>query len=181
MERDLLRVLLTEKDIQTRIKELGREITRDYVGRRLHLVSVLKGSVTFLTDLMRAIDLPLTIDFMAVSSYGQGVKTSGVVQVIKDLSDPLEGKDVLIVEDVLDTGLTLTYITELLQAKDAASIKVCALLNKPGRRHPSVTIAPDYEGFVIPDEFVVGYGLDYAELYRNLPYIGVLDPRVYKA
>ena len=179
MQRDLSRVLLTEKEIQARIRELGHDITRDYVGRQLHLVGVLKGSVVFLTDLMRAIDLPLTIDFMVVSSYGDGEKTTGVVQVIKDLSLPIDGRDVLVIEDVLDTGLTLTYIMELLNAKNAESVKVCTLLNKPGRRHPEVTLEPDYEGFVIPDEFVVGYGLDYAERYRNLPYVGVLDPRVY--
>ena len=128
---------------------------------------------------MRTIDLPLTMDFMAVSSYGSGVKTSGVVQVIKDLSTPIEGKDVLIVEDILDSGLTLSYITELLASKDANSVKVCTLLNKPSRRHPDVHLEVDYEGFVIPDDFVVGYGLDYNEKYRNLPFVGVLDPKVY--
>ena len=132
-----------------------------------------------MTDLMRTIDLPLTMDFMAVSSYGSGVKTSGVVQVIKDLSTPIEGKDVLIVEDILDSGLTLSYITELLASKDANSVKVCTLLNKPSRRHPDVHLEVDYEGFVIPDDFVVGYGLDYNEKYRNLPFVGVLDPKVY--
>lgn len=179
MQRDLSRVLLTEKEIMGRIRELGRDITADYLGKPLHLVGVLKGSVVFLTDLMRVIDLPLTIDFMAVSSYGKEASTTGVVQVLKDLSESIEGKHVLIIEDVLDSGLTLSYITQLLSGKGAAGVKVCALLNKPGRRHPEATVTPDYEGFVIPDEFVVGYGLDYAERYRNLPYIGVLDPRVY--
>ena len=179
MEKDLSRVLLTERELRERVTELGRQITRDYNGRPLHLVGILKGSVVFMSDLMRTIDLPLTMDFMAVSSYGSGAKTSGVVQVIKDLSSPIAGKEVLIVEDILDSGLTLSYITELLKSKDAADVKVCTLLNKPGRRHPEVTLEVDYEGFIIPDEFVVGYGLDYDEKYRNLPYVGILDPRVY--
>ncbi len=179
MQRDLLKVQLTERELSDRVRELGREITRDYNGKPLHLVGILKGSVVFMSDLMRAIDLPLTMDFMAVSSYGSGAKTSGVVRILHDLSIPVEGKDVLIVEDVLDSGLTLSYIMELLQSKDANSIKICTLLNKPSRRHPEVTWEPDYEGFVIPNEFVVGYGLDYSEKYRNLPFVGVLDPKVY--
>ena len=179
MQRDISKVLLTERELSDRIRELGKEITRDYNGKPLHLVGILKGSVVFMTDLMRTIDLPLTMDFMAVSSYGSGVKTSGVVQVIKDLSTPIEGKDVLVVEDILDSGLTLSYITELLASKDANSVKICTLLNKPSRRHPDVHLDVDYEGFVIPDDFVVGYGLDYNEKYRNLPFVGVLDPKVY--
>jgi len=180
MDQDISRILLTEAQIKERIRELGRQITRDYNARPLHLVGVLKGSVVFMTDLMRQIDLPLTIDFLAISSYGAGTKTSGVVQLIKDLSNPVEGKDILIVEDILDSGLTLSYITETMKTKDAASVKVCTLLNKPDRRSPSVNVQADYEGFIIPDEFVVGYGLDYNEKYRNLPFIGVLDRKVYQ-
>ena len=180
MDQDISRILLTEAQIKERIRELGRDITRDYNGKPLHLVGVLKGSVMFMTDLMRQIDLPVTVDFLAISSYSSGTKTTGVVQLIKDLSSPIDGKDVLVVEDILDSGLTLTYITEMLRAKDANSVKVCTLLNKPGRRDPSADIQADYEGFVIPDEFVVGYGLDYAEKYRNLPFVGILDCKVYE-
>ena len=179
MHDDILKVLVSEEELKAKVAELGAQISKDYEGKNLVLVSILKGSVVFMTDLMRTIDLPLTMDFMAVSSYGSGVKTSGVVQVIKDLSTPIEGKDVLVVEDILDSGLTLSYITELLASKDANSVKICTLLNKPSRRHPDVHLDVDYEGFVIPDDFVVGYGLDYNEKYRNLPFVGVLDPKVY--
>ena len=152
-------------------------ISRDYEGKNLLLVSVLKGSVLFMADLMRAISIPASVEFMSVSSYGSGTKTSGVVKIIKDLDIPLEGYDLLIVEDILDSGKTLEYIIEMLEARNPRSIKICTLLDKPDRRQ--VDISPDYSGFVIPDEFVVGYGLDYAEKYRNLPYIGVLKPEVY--
>lgn len=177
MQRDISKVLLTERELSDRIRELGKEITRDYNGKPLHLVGILKGSVVFMTDLMRTIDLPLTMDFMAVSSYGSGVKTSGVVQVIKDLSTPIEGKDVLIVEDILDSGLTLSYIKELLESRGPRSIRIATLLDKPSRR--KVDLQADYIGFSVPDEFVIGYGLDYDEKYRNLPYIGILKPEVY--
>lgn len=179
MKEDVLRVLLSEDEIREKVRELGGKITADYKNSNLMLVTVLKGAVVFLADLMRQIDVPAEIDFMVVSSYGSGVKSSGVVKIVKDLDVPLAGKDILIVEDILDSGLTLSYITELLASKDANSVKVCTLLNKPSRRHPDVHLEVDYEGFVIPDDFVVGYGLDYNEKYRNLPFVGVLDPKVY--
>ena len=179
MKEDVQRVLLSEDEIREKVRELGGKITADYKNSNLMLVTVLKGAVVFLADLMRQIDVPAEIDFMVVSSYGSGVKSSGVVKIVKDLDVPLAGKDILIVEDILDSGLTLSYITELLASKDANSVKVCTLLNKPSRRHPDVHLEVDYEGFVIPDDFVVGYGLDYNEKYRNLPFVGVLDPKVY--
>lgn len=177
MVNDINEVLVSEQDIAEKVKELGAQISRDYQGRELLLVSVLKGSVVFMADLLRAITIPVRIDFMSVSSYGAGVKTSGVVKIIKDLDNPIAGLDVLIVEDILDSGLTLSYIIEMLQSRDPHSIKICTLLDKPDRR--SVPVNTDYCGFVIPDKFVVGYGLDYAEKYRNLPFIGVLKPEVY--
>ena len=179
MHSDLSEILLSKQEIEYRVQELGNLIAQDYRGKQLHMVSVLKGSMVFMADLMRTIDLPLTIDCMAVSSYGSGAVSAGVVQVVKDLSTPAEGKDVLVVEDVMDTGLSLASIIGLLGGRGARSVRVCTLLNKPGRRHPTVALQPDYVGFEIPDVFVVGYGLDYNELYRNLPYIGVLDRRIY--
>ena len=157
--------------------EIGAQISRDYAGKRLVMVSVLKGSVVFMADLMRAVTVPAEIDFMCVSSYGSGVKTSGVVKIIKDLDNDLAGMDLLLVEDILDSGMTLEYIKKLLLGRNPNSIKICTLLDKPERRKADV--AADYKGFEVPDEFVVGYGLDYAEKYRNLPYIGVLKPSVY--
>lgn len=156
---------------------MGQKISQDYAGKNPLLVSVLKGSVVFMSDLMRAIDIPCQIDFMMVSSYGAGVKTSGVVKIIKDLDSPLSGKDLLIVEDILDSGMTLSYLKEILEARNPSSVRIATLLDKPDRR--KVDIKPDYTCFTVPDEFVVGYGLDYAERYRNLPYIGVLKPEVY--
>ena len=177
MTEDIQRILFTEEQLKARVQELGRQITEDYKDKNLFLVSILKGSVVFMADLMRAIDTKLTIDFMCVSSYGHGAKTSGVVKIIKDLDIPLENYDLLIVEDILDSGLTLHYIMEMMQSRNPRSIRLCTLLNKPERRRAPVTV--DYEGFQIPDEFVVGYGLDYAEKYRNLPYIGILKPEIY--
>ncbi len=177
MRDDMAKIMLTEEQLHDKVCELGAQISRDYEGKNLLLVSVLKGSVLFMADLMRAISIPASVDFMSVSSYGSGTKTSGVVKIIKDLDIPLEGYDLLIVEDILDSGKTLEYIIEMLEARNPRSIKICTLLDKPDRRQ--VDISPDYSGFVIPDEFVVGYGLDYAEKYRNLPYIGVLKPEVY--
>lgn len=177
MKNDILKVLVTENELKEKVSEIGAVISRDYEGKNLLLVSILKGSVTFMADLMRAITIPLKIDFMAVSSYGSGVKTSGVVKIIKDLDIDLSGYDVLIVEDILDSGMTLKYITELLKARGTKSIKIATLLDKPSRRKADITA--DYYGFDIPDEFVVGYGLDYDEKYRNLSYIGVLKPEVY--
>ena len=177
MQQDVLRVLLSEEEIRAKCKEMGARISQDYKGKNLMLVTVLKGAVVFLADLMRAIDVPAEIDFMVVSSYGSGVKSSGVVKIVKDLDVPLAGKDLLIVEDILDSGLTLSYIKELLESRGPASIKIATLLDKPSRR--KVDLVADYIGFSVPDEFVIGYGLDYDEKYRNLPYIGILKPEVY--
>lgn len=179
MDQDILKVLITEEELRECVKKLGEQISRDYQGKNLLMVSVLKGSVVFMSDLMRSITIPALIDFMSVSSYGSGVKTSGVVKIIKDLDQQLEGKDLLIVEDILDSGMTLSYLSQLLRARNPRSIRIATLLDKPDRR--KVDIKPDYVGFTIPDEFVVGYGLDYAELYRNLPYVGILSPSVYES
>lgn len=177
MREDVLRVLLSEEEIHAKVKEMGKKITEDYKNSNLMLVTVLKGAVVFLADIMREIDVPAEIDFMVVSSYGSGVKSSGVVKIVKDLDVPLEGKDILIVEDILDSGLTLSYIKELLASRGPRSIKIATLLDKPSRR--KVDLRADYVGFSVPDEFVIGYGLDYDEKYRNLPYIGILKPEVY--
>ncbi len=178
LEKNIEKVLLTKEQLEQRIKELGAEITRDYQGKELVLAAVLRGSYVFMADLTRAIDLPLTVDFMAVSSYGAGTVSSGQVEIKKDLSDPIEGKNLLIIEDILDSGNTLYYLMDVLSARHPASIRICTLLDKPERRVKP--IKADYAGFVIPDAFVVGYGLDYAEKYRNLPYVGVLKPEVYQ-
>ena len=177
MKEDVLRVLLSEDEIREKVRELGGKITADYKNSNLMLVTVLKGAVVFLADLMRQIDVPAEIDFMVVSSYGSGVKSSGVVKIVKDLDVPLAGKDILIVEDILDSGLTLSYIKELLESRGPRSIRIATLLDKPSRR--KVDLQADYIGFSVPDEFVIGYGLDYVEKYRNLPYIGILKPEVY--
>ena len=177
MKEDVLRVLLSEDEIREMVRELGGKITADYKNSNLMLVTVLKGAVVFLADLMRQIDVPAEIDFMVVSSYGSGVKSSGVVKIVKDLDVPLAGKDILIVEDILDSGLTLSYIKELLESRGPRSIRIATLLDKPSRR--KVDLQADYIGFSVPDEFVIGYGLDYDEKYRNLPYIGILKPEVY--
>ena len=177
MKEDVLRVLLSEDEIREKVRELGGKITADYNNSNLMLVTVLKGAVVFLADLMRQIDVPAEIDFMVVSSYGSGVKSSGVVKIVKDLDVPLAGKDILIVEDILDSGLTLSYIKELLESRGPRSIRIATLLDKPSRR--KVDLQADYIGFSVPDEFVIGYGLDYDEKYRNLPYIGILKPEVY--
>ena len=177
MREDVLRVLLSEEEIHAKVKEMGKKITEDYKNSNLMLVTVLKGAVVFLADIMREIDVPAEIDFMVVSSYGSGVKSSGVVKIVKDLDVPLEGKDILIVEDILDSGLTLSYIKELLASRGPRSIKIATLLDKPSRR--KVDFHADYVGFSLPHDFVIGYGLDYDEKYRNLPYIGILKPEVY--
>ena len=177
MKEDVLRVLLSEDEIREKVRELGGKITADYKNSNLMLVTVLKGAVVFLADLMRQIDVPAEIDFMVVSSYGSGVKSSGVVKIVKDLDVPLAGKDILIVEDILDSGLTLSYIKELLESRGPRSIRIATLLDKPSRR--KVDLQADYIGFSVPDEFVIGYGLDYDEKYPNLPYIGILKPEVY--
>ncbi|MDD3429051.1 MAG: hypoxanthine phosphoribosyltransferase [Oscillospiraceae bacterium] len=177
MEKDMEKILLSEAEIKAKVAELGKIISEEYKGKNLLLVTVLKGAVVFLADLMREIDIFAEIDFMVVSSYGSGVKTSGVVKIVKDLDIPLEGREILIVEDILDSGLTLSYIKEMLESRGPASIKIVTLLDKPSRR--KVNLQADYTGFTVPDEFVVGYGLDYDEKYRNLPYIGILKPEVY--
>jgi hypoxanthine phosphoribosyltransferase len=178
MKQDIKEILIPEDELQNRIKELGRQITEDYKGKDLVLVCVLKGAIMFMSDLSKYIDLPLTMDFMAVSSYGSSTQSSGVVKIIKDLDASIEGKDVLIVEDIIDTGLTLSYLVENLKSRGPKSVKICTLLDKPNKRKADV--AYDYKGFTVPDEFVVGYGLDYAEKYRNLPYISILKEEVYK-
>ncbi|MCC6177806.1 MAG: hypoxanthine phosphoribosyltransferase [Chloroflexi bacterium] len=177
-EDDLEEILVSEAALSERIAALGEQITADYQGKRLLLLGVLKGAVLFLVDLARQINLPLEIDFMATSSYGASTQSSGVVRILKDLEDSIEGQHVLIVEDIVDSGLTLAYILRALQARSPASIKVCGLLVKDRARDHEVPV--DYLGFKIPDRFVVGYGLDYAERYRNLPYIGVLRPDLYR-
>ena len=178
MNDDILRVLYSEEELEAKCAELGAQISKDYEGKNLLLVSVLKGAVVFMTDLMRHITVPCSIDFMVVSSYGNGVKTSGVVKIVKDLDADLAGKDLLIVEDILDTGMTLHYLKQLLQDRNPNSIRIATLLDKPERRRAAVRA--DYVGYQVPDEFVVGYGLDYDEKYRNLPYVGILKPEVYK-
>ena len=177
MYNDVKNVLLSEAELSAKVAEMGAQISKDYQGKNLLLVTVLKGAVVLLTDLMRAIDLPAEIDFMVVSSYGSGVKSSGVVNMVKDLDTEIAGRDILIVEDILDTGITLEYLTQLLRDRNPASIKIATLLDKPARR--KANIQADYIGFSIPDEFVIGYGLDYDEKYRNLPFIGILKPEVY--
>lgn len=178
MRKDMDFVLYEADVIAEKVRELGAEITRDYQGRDMIAVCILKGSLMFYADLLRCVDLPVVADFMAISSYGNSRKSSGVVQIQKDLDNNIEGRDVLIVEDIMDSGQTLAFLCELLQARDPLSLRICCLLDKPSRRVADVQ--PDYRGFEIPDEFVVGYGLDFAELYRNLPYIGVLKPSIYE-
>ncbi|MGH9461513.1 MAG: hypoxanthine phosphoribosyltransferase [Vicinamibacteria bacterium] len=168
-----LEVIIPEEKIAARVQELGKEISRDYQGKTIHLVCVLKGAYTFLADLARAIEIPVTLDFLAVSSYNKGTSTSGAVQLTKDLDTSLEGADVLIVEDIADTGLTLRYLYNMLKARHPSSLKVIALLSKPSRR--TVDVPVDYVGFEIEDRFVVGYGLDVDQKYRNLPYIAAVD------
>ena len=170
-------VLISEEQIRERVKELGAQITKDYAGKEILLIGVLKGAVVFMSDLMRCIDLPVEIDFMSVSSYGSGTKTTGNIKILKDTDVSVEGRDILIAEDILDTGITLSNLKELLIKRGAKSLKICTILNKPGRRQSAVTA--DYVGFDVPDEFIVGYGLDYDKMYRNLPYVGILDPSVY--
>ncbi|MBA2570016.1 MAG: hypoxanthine phosphoribosyltransferase [Chloroflexi bacterium] len=177
---DVATILIPADRLQAKVAELGAVLSRDYAGRDLTLVSVLKGALPFMADLMRAMSIPVQIDLMEVSSYGgTATETSGLVRILKDLSSSIEGKDVLIVEDIIDTGLTLNYLLRYLRGKNPASLRICALLDKPARRLVDIEI--DYRGFTIPDQFVVGYGLDYGEFYRNLPFIGVLKPEVYGA
>ena len=172
MDAGITRILLSEDKIRQKVQELGQCITRDYQNKDLFVIGILKGSIVFMSDLIRAISLPLQMDFMAVTSYGSSTKTSGVVRILKDLEADIISKDVLIVEDIIDTGLTLSYLKENLLSRNPASLRICAFLDKPSRRR--VPIVPDYNGYEIPDEFVVGYGLDFDGNYRNLPYVGVI-------
>lgn len=178
MEQDIKKVLISEEEIRERVAEIGARISEDYAGKNLLMVGILKGSVVFMADLMRAVTAHARIDFMSVSSYGSGTKSSGVVKIVKDLDNNVEGYDLLLVEDILDSGLTLSYLRELLRDRHPNSIKIVTLLNKPARR--TADIQPDYCCFEVPDEFVVGYGLDFDERYRNLPYVGVLKEEVYQ-
>jgi hypoxanthine phosphoribosyltransferase len=172
-----MRDWFSEEQLKNRVQEIARQITADYQGKEIMLISVLRGSFVFMADLCRAIDLPCTLDFMAVSSYGKGTKSSGQVQITKDLSEDITDRHIIVVEDILDSGNTLSYLLKILENRHPASIRLCTLLDKPDRRVKPVQV--HYSGFTIPDAFVVGYGLDYAEKYRNLPYIGILKPRVY--
>ena len=179
LEKDIDHILFSEEQLKARVREIAGQIDRDFAGKEPMLISVLRGSFIFMADLMRSITLPCTVAFMAVSSYGAGTTSSGQVKITKDLSESIEGRDIIVVEDILDSGNTLSYLLQILQARHPASMKLCTLLDKPDRRIKPVHV--DYSGFSIPDEFVVGYGLDFAEKYRNLPYIGVLKPCVYEA
>lgn len=179
LEKDIDHILFSEEQLKARVREIAGQIDRDFAGKEPMLISVLRGSFIFMADLMRSITLPCTVDFMAVSSYGAGTTSSGQVKITKDLSESIECRDIIVVEDILDSGNTLSYLLQILQARHPASMKLCTLLDKPDRRIKPVHV--DYSGFSIPDEFVVGYGLDFAEKYRNLPYIGVLKPCVYEA
>ena len=177
MINDIKQVLLTESDLKKKILQMGKLISKDYEGKDLVLIGVLKGSVMFMADLMKEIEIPCTMDFMAVSSYGSSTKSTGVVRILKDLDFQIEGKDVLIVEDIIDTGVTLKYLVEYLKARKPNSLEVCCLLNKQERRKADISVK--YLGFEVPDFFLVGYGLDYAEKYRNLPFIGILKEEIY--
>ena len=168
-----VKVMLTEEEVDKRIQEIGDQISKDYAGKQVHLVCVLKGGAFFMVELAKRITVPVSLDFMSVSSYGSDTKSSGVVKIVKDLDEPLNGKDVLVVEDIIDSGRTLSYLLEMLKDRKPASLKLCTLLDKPSRRVIDVDV--DYTGFQIPDEFVVGYGLDYDQRYRNLPYIGIME------
>lgn len=177
LEKDIQEVLFSEDQLKARVTEIAKEIEQDYEGKEIMLISVLRGSFVFMADLCRAIDLPCTLDFMSVSSYGKGTSSSGQVQITKDLSEDISGRHIIVVEDILDSGNTLSYLLKILEHRHPASIRLCTLLDKPDRRVKQVDV--HYSGFTIPDAFVVGYGLDYAEKYRNLPYIGILKPEVY--
>ena len=170
---ETIRVMISEEDVDAKIAELGRQISEDYAGKQVHLICILKGSVFFMCELAKRITVPVSMDFMSVSSYGDGTKSSGIVKIAKDLDETLEGKDVIVIEDIIDSGRTLYYLLEVLQKRQPNSLRLCTLLDKPDRSVKDVKV--DYVGFAIPDEFVVGYGLDYAQKYRNLPYIGIVE------
>lgn len=179
LNSEIKEILITAEQMQERVKELGYKVSQDFAGKELVVVGVLKGSVLFLADLVREITIPITIDFISVSSYGHSISSSGKVTLKKDVDQNINGKHVLVVEDIIDTGLTLKFIKDFFVAKGAASVSICSALDKPSRRDKSIDISVEYIGFEVPDEFVVGYGLDYSEKYRNLPYICVLSPEVY--
>lgn len=179
MEQDIAEILLDEATIQARVAELGAQLTQDYQGKEVIMICILKGAVVFYADLVRAMDVHMKMDFMGISSYGDAQKTSGIVRITKDIDSSITGKHVIIAEDIMDSGLTLSHLLRLLKERKPASIRICCLLDKPSRRECDIT--PDYYGFIIPNKFVVGYGLDYMGLYRNLPYVGVLKPEVYGA
>ena len=168
-----VRVLLTEEEVDKKIQEIGEQISKDYAGKQVHLVCVLKGGSFFMCELAKRITVPVSLDFMSVSSYGADTKSSGVVKIVKDLDEPLVGKDVIVIEDIVDSGRTLSYLLDMLQDRGPKSMRLCTLLDKPDRRVVDVKV--DYTGFQIPDEFVVGYGLDYDQRYRNLPFIGIVE------
>ena len=172
--QDNIQVLISEEETDRRIKALGEQITKDYAGRQVHMICVLKGGVFFMCELAKRIGVPVTMDCMSVSSYGGGTKSSGIVKIVKDLDQPIEGKDVLIVEDIIDSGRTLSYLMKIFRERKPASLRLCTLLDKPDRREVQ-NVEVDYVGFVVPDKFIVGYGLDYDQKYRNLPYIGVIE------
>jgi hypoxanthine phosphoribosyltransferase len=178
MHEDIDEVMISEEQVRAKVQELGEQITRDYRGKNLLLLGTLKGAVPFIADLARAIDLPLEVDYMAVASYGNTTQSSGVVRILKDLEGPIDQKHVLIIEDIIDSGLTLHYLVDLLKQRNPLSLRICTLLNKERTRLKQAEVS--YVGFSIPDKFVVGYGLDYAQRYRNLPYIGILKPSVYE-
>lgn len=177
MHNDMKKILFTEEQIQERIKSLGKQLSQEYDGKNPLVICVLKGAVLFMADLVKNMDVPLEMDFMAISSYGVSTQSSGVVRILKDLETSLEGRHVLIVEDIVDTGLTLSYLRDSLLRRNTASVKIVTLFDKPNGR--KIEIVPDYSGFEVPNEFIVGYGLDYAEKYRNLAYVGILKPEVY--
>jgi hypoxanthine phosphoribosyltransferase len=166
--------MISEEEVNNRIRELGEQITKDYAGRSVRLVCILRGAVFFMCELAKRIELPVTFDFMSVSSYGSKTTSSGIVRIIKDLEEPLTDEDVIVVEDIIDSGRTLSFLKDLFRSRGAASIRVCTLLDKPSRRAPEIDIEVDYKGFEVPDQFVVGWGMDYDQRYRNLPYIGVI-------
>jgi hypoxanthine phosphoribosyltransferase len=177
LKEDVAEVLISEEEIEAKVKELAQKISEDYEGQELLLVCILKGGTVFLADLMREMEIPVEVDFMAISSYGDGTVSSGVVRILMDLETNIEGKNVLIVEDIIDTGRTIDYISEMLRSRDPASLRICTLLDKRARREVEVPL--HYIGFQIPDKFVIGYGLDYGQIYRNLPFIGVLKAELY--
>lgn len=177
MNRDIKEILISKEALDARVQELGQEISESYKGKELLMIGVLKGANVFMSDLMRAVSVPIQIDFIAASSYGSSTESSGVVRIVKDLDYSIEGKHVMIVEDIIDTGLTLKYLYDNFSARKPASLSIISLLDKPERRKADIKV--DYTGFVIPDEFIVGYGIDYAEKYRNLPFVATLKPEVY--